>query len=688
MKNFRKTVSAVLAAAMAGSMLAVLPAPVSAANGLGTYECEEFEGVDQTWTSIYERQTPGYSGEGFAYLTAAPISIDIEVEEETMYQIDVRAVQVLSVDESRKQTISINGIDYSIEMPYTPEWKDMTFGVFRMKKGKNTITLKPIYGYAGYDTMTISKAELPEVKASATPVDPKATPETKALMKYLASEYGKHILSGQQEIYGGGHGVQTAIRYDAQADKCVDGNGKEYEIDKESYDKDEQGNKFPWHCMDETGFVYTYSTQNHNYTYNDYEQECRYLKELTGDYPAIRGFDLNCHNPGFAWEDGVTDRMIDWAKNKNGIVTISWHCTVPEQMDNFEIDKDGNITKISNDWQQFTYSNETDFVTANVMVEGTKENVFYNEAIKLAAAELKRLQDAGVPVIFRPLHEAEGNPGKKPGDGTGAWFWWSKEGAEVYNELWKYLYDKLTNEYGIHNLIWEQNLYAWSDDSALWYTGDDYVDMVGFDKYNTVFNRHDGGEANTPNEDAESKIFWQLVDFVNNGKIVSMPENSTIPSLANLQIEQAKWSYFCTWYDDRDKYISGENFQNADTVKELMQSDYCITLSELPADLYGDGKTTPTEPATEEKPTEEKPTDPEVPTGEVSTLCGDVDVSGKVDILDVISLNKNLMIGDKLTAQGIQNAITVPGKKAPDEADSLNILKYVVEILPELPVKE
>lgn len=687
MKKFRKTVSAVLAAAMAGSMLAVMPAPVSAANGLGTYECENFEGVDQTWTSIYKNETPGYSGEGFAYLTAAPISIDIEVEEEGMYQIDVRAVQILSKDEgkqlSRMQTISINGIDYTFVMPYTETWQDMTFGVFRMKAGKNTITLKPIYGYAGYDTMTISKAELPEVKASATPVDPKATPEAKALMKYLASEYGKHILSGQQEIYGGGHGVQTDIRYDAQADKCVDGSGKEYEIDKESYDTDEQGNKFPWHCMDETGFVYTYSTQNHNYTYNDYEQECRYLKELTGDYPAIRGFDLNCHNPGFAWEDGVTDRMIDWAKNKNGIVTISWHCTVPKQMDNFEIDKDGNITKISNDWQQFTYSNETDFVTANVMVEGTKENVFYNEAIKLAAAELKRLQDAGVPVIFRPLHEAEGNPGEQPGDGKGAWFWWSKEGAEVYNELWKYLFDKLTNEYGIHNLIWEQNLYAWSDDSALWYTGDDYVDMVGFDKYNTVYNRHDGGEPNTPNEDAESKIFWQLVDFVNNGKIVSMPENSTIPSLSNLQIEQAKWSYFCTWYDDGDKFISGENYQNADTVKELMQSDYCITLSELPADLYGDGTATPTEPPTDAKPTDTKPTD-----GEGSTLCGDVDLSGKVDILDVITLNKNLMVGDKLTEQGTLNAITIPGKKTPDEVDALNILKYVVEILPELPVTE
>lgn len=715
-KQIRKTVSVLLTAAMAAGTLALLPAQGAVAGGLGTYECETFEGVDQVWTSIYKNETPGYSGEGFAYLTAAPISVDIEIEEEGMYQIDVRAIQILSKDEgkqlSRMQTISINGIDYTYQMPYTETWQDMTFGVFRMKAGVNTITLKPQYGYGAYDTMTISKAELPEVKGAASLVDAKATPETKALYSYLASEYGKHILSGQQEIYGGGHGVQTDIRYDAENDKCVDGAGKEYTIDKDSYDTDEQGNKFPWHCMDETGFVYTYSTQNRNYTYNDYEQECRYLYELTGDYPAIRGFDLNCHNPGFAWEDGVTDRMIDWAKNRNGIVTISWHCTVPKQMYDvyqkdengeivkdasgnpvivtpaqFDIDEDGNITKISNDWQAYTYSESTDFKPSNVMIEGTKENVFYNEAIKLAAAELLRLQEAGVPVIFRPLHEAEGNPAPE-GKVSGSWFWWGREGAEVYNELWKYLFDKLTNEYGIHNLIWEQNLYAWSEESARWYTGDDYVDMVGFDKYNTVYNRHDGGETNTPNEDAESKIFWQLVDFVDNDKIVSMPENSTIPSISNLQIEQAKWSYFCTWYDDGDKFISGENYQNAETVKEMFQSDYCITLSELPKDLYGSAGEKPTEQTTEK--TTDTPT--EQPSEGASTLCGDVDENGKVNVIDVITLNKAFMVGEKLTEQGRINAVTTAAARSknadPTPTDALNILKRVVGLIPELPIKD
>lgn len=675
-KSMKKSIAAAAATALCLGMTSALPTTmVSAANGLGTYEVETLEGAD-VWTSIYENQLPGYSGEGFAYLTNNTITLEIEVEEEGMYQVDVRAAQILS-EEGRMQTISINGVDYTYEMPYLSEWTDVNFGVFRLKEGVNEIALKPMYGYGAYDTITISKAELPELKGTADLVDPDAIPEAKALMKYLHSVYGEYILSGQQEIYGGGHGIQTTIRYDAGADKCVDSDGKEYIIDKDSYDTDEQGNKFPWHCMDEkTGQVYNYDMQNHIYGYNDYNQECEYLYELTGHYPAIRGFDLNTHNPGFAWEDGVADRMIDWATNKNGICTVSWHCTVPTSMDDFEIDKDGNITKISDDWQQFTYSEKTDFMPSNVMIEGTKENVFYNEAIKLAAAELQRLQDAGVPVIFRPLHEAEGNPAPE-GAVSGSWFWWGKEGAAVYNELWKYLFDKLTNEYGLHNLIWEQNLYAWSDKSAEWYTGDDYVDMVGFDKYNTVYNRHDGGKPNTPNEDAESKIFWSLVDYVGNGKIVSMPENSTIPSMENMLIEKAMWSYFCTWYDDGDKFISGENYQNADTVKAVFQSEYCITLDELPANLYQwDGTSTP-------KPTDPKPTDEQPatePVGDGKNLCGDANEDGEVDLVDVILINKALMIGAEISEQGRKNA-DVDLNDEMDEVDSLNILKSVVKLV-------
>ncbi|MEE5993465.1 MAG: glycosyl hydrolase [Oscillospiraceae bacterium] len=648
--------------------------------GLGTIEAETLKGVDQVWTSIYENQIPDYSGEGFAYLTSNPISFKVEVEEEGMYRIDVRAAQILDQN-GRQQTISINGVDYTYNMPYLDKWTDVNFGVFRLKAGVNEIVFKPIYGYGAYDTITVEKAVLPTLTGDSVPCDPKATDETKALMKYLSSVYGKKILTGQQEIYGGGHGVQTSIRYDAQNDQCIDENGKVYTIIEGDYGEDDQGNKFPWHCTDETGIDYVYNTQNRCYGYNDYDQECNYLYKLTGEYPAIRGFDLNCHNPGFAWEDGVTDRMIKWGKN-NGIVTISWHCTVPKDMSTMEIDKDGNITALPDGWQDYTYDTKTDFVTANVMVEGTKEHAFYDEAIKLAAAELQRLQDEGIPVIFRPLHEAEGNPGNNA-DGSGSWFWWAKEGAETYKELWKYLYDKLTNEYGLHNLIWEQNLYAWSDESALWYTGDEYVDIVGFDKYNTEYNRHDG-KTTGPNEDAESKIFWSLVDYVGNKKMVSMPENSSIPSIENMVIEDAMWLYFCTWYDGESgapQFISGEAYQNPETVKNIFQSDVAITLSELPEDLYKwDGSSEDPTP-TEEQPTETNPT----PTDGDTIVYGDADCNGIVDIADVLLVNQHLLgIADMLD-EGKANA-NVDGNKVLDDSDALNILKSLVDLV-TLPIE-
>ena len=684
MKSMMRGLAALLAASMTMTCAGMFPATAAddavKALPLGTYEVEDFDGVE-TWTSVYEDQIPGYSGDGFAYLTATPITFYVDAPEETMYDISVRAAQILS-QEGRMQTIRVNGIDYTYDMAYTPEWTDMSLGVFRLKEGVNEITFTTNYGYCELDTVTIQEAVFPTLKGDATPCDPKATPEAASLLKYLNSVYGEYILSGQQEIYGGGHGVQTSIRYEASSDQCIDGDGKVYEIDKDSYDTDEQGNKFPWHCMDETGFVYTYNTQNRCYAYNDYEQECRYLYELTGEYPAIRGFDFNTHNPGYAWEDGVTDRMIDWAKNKNGICTASWHVTVPKEMSIMTVGEDGSLSFAEGtDWQSFTYALNSDFKTSNVLVEGTDEYYYFQECMRLLAVELQKLQDAGVPVLFRPLHEAEGNS-DADGDGSGSWFWWSKEGTEVYHQIWKLLYTTLTEKYDLHNIIWEQNLYAWSDASANWYTGDEWVDIVGFDKYNTQYNRHDGNTSG-PNFDAESKTFWSLVDFVDNGKLVAMPENDSIPSMDNMLTEKAMWLYFCTWYDGESgapQFISGDAYQTQENVKAVFQSEKCITLSELPANLYSMDVELPTQEAT--------PASTEIATGgdvlEV-TVWGDADDDGDADIMDVIAVNKDQLGSLTLKEQGKANA-DVDRSGDLSFKDAVYILQSLVDLV-ELPVE-
>jgi mannan endo-1,4-beta-mannosidase len=517
-----------VAAAIGVSMSAVLPASTADAEDesiIFTSECEDLElNGSEVWTSIYDRQMPGYSGTGFVYLTSGSFKFTVEAPEDGMYEITTRCAQILDQD-GREQTISINGSQYKYRFPYMEEWTDYSFGVHRLQAGENTIEILPQYGYACYDTITVKIADLPALDCEPTLVDQEATTETQNLMNYLTSVYGEHIISGQQEIYGGGNDGNTELEFD-------------------------------------------------------------YIYDISGKYPAIRGFDMMNYNPLYGWDDQTVERMIEWTTERNGICTACWHINVPINFDSYEI---GDAV----DWKECTYKPTEQFNTANAVIEGTKEYEYVQLTIKYLAEQFQRLQDAGVPVIFRPYHEAEGNGGL---NGEGSWFWWSSAGADVYIKLWKQLYTTLTEEYGIHNLIWEFNSYTY-DTSAGWYPGDDLVDIVAYDKYNVVYNRNDG-LSNCPNVDAISNIFYQLVDLTDGKKMVSMAENDTVPTVENLTTEKAGWLYFCPWYGE---HLMDSMYNDPDTLAEIYKSDYCITLDELPADwrtASGEVSTgTTTEPA-------------------------------------------------------------------------------------------
>lgn len=597
-RNLRRALSLSAAAALAAAqcvssgIAGTVAADTDASSFIYTIEGEDMTNDDgsaaQLWTSIYENQIPGYSGDGFVYLTGGTLSFTVDVPSDGMYDISVRGAQILN-EEGRFQTVAVNGSEYSKTVAYCNTWTDIDFGFVRLNEGENTISFLNKYGYLAIDTVTVSEAEFPDLSiATGKCSDPDATKETQSLMAYLKSVYGTHIISGQQTIYGGGHAVQTTIRYDAAADKCVDSDGVEYSFTEE--DKGEYNNEtVVWHCTGADGQVYSYNTQNRNYTYNEYDREITYLEETVGDAPAIQGFDFGANCPCYQWDDGVVERMIDWTKNRGGICTASWHINVPTTLADYTLGEPLDFSKT-------TYSEKTDFSPSNAMKEGTVEYDYWQLCIKNLAEQLLRLQDAGVPLIFRPLHEADGNYS----NGGTSWFWWGKEGPEVYNQLWKFLYNELTEKYGIHNIIWEQNLYAWSDTSVEWYSGDDYVDLVGYDKYNTQYNRHDG-KTSGPNLDSESGIFWKLYNEIAGAKMITMAECDSLPSLDNLLIENAAWGYFCPWYDEESspKFISGDDYQDKDELIKLYQSDYCITLSELPDDLFSNGGDITTDPTTQ-----------------------------------------------------------------------------------------
>lgn len=483
---------------------------VQASSALCSMECENAQLTTDliVTTSIYGQAKPGYSGNGFVWMqNSGTLTFEVSVPETGMYSISTRYMQELSSD-GRLQYLSINGANKgSFMLPYTTEWKDFSFGIHKLSKGSNTIQIKAGWGFAYFDTLTVDYAQLDSLEVQPTLTDEQASYETQLLMNYLTDVYGDYIISGQQEIYGGGN----------------DGN---------------------------------------------YELEFDWIYNLTGKYPAIRGFDFMNYNPLYGWEDGTTDRIIDWVNQKNGIATGCWHINVPRDFTSYTL---GEFV----DWKQATYKpTETNFNTANAVIPGTKEYEYVMLTIEDLAEQLLILQDNNVPIIFRPYHEAEGNGGL---NGEGAWFWWASAGANVYKQLWEMLYTELTQTYGLHNLIWTYNSYVYSTSPA-WYPGDDMVDIVGYDKYNTIYNRYDG-LSGVPNEDAITTIFYQLVDLSNGSKMVAMTENDTIPSVGNLVEEKSGWLYFCPWYGE---HLMSSAFNYPETLTELYQSDYVITLDELP----------------------------------------------------------------------------------------------------------
>ena len=144
------------------------------------------------------------------------------------------------------------------------------------------------------------------------------------------------------------------------------------------------------------------------------------------------------------------------------------------------------------------------------------------------------------------------------------------------------------------------------------------------------------------------------------------------------------WSYDgLTIYKEDDAFFGTGN--------EVRNDNICIyTDGKLIGGIEPDGSTyvpddqpTTTEPASSEPSDTTKPTSTTAPSDD--TMYGDVNEDGEVNLLDVLSLNRNLLTGEELTEQGKRNAdVDLDGK--PTSVDALNILKYTVKIVLELPV--
>lgn len=537
------------------------------------------------------------SGNAFSYLDqkGTKVSVDVTVEEAGLYELSICYCE--PYDPNKKvQYLNINGVNQGeVCFMHNLTFEETSGGIVMLEKGVNTIEFEAYWGYTMFDYLTIKPADekLKNLSPARQLSNKNASSSAKSLYSYLCDMYGNHIISGQQE-YCGSH------NYNLYADP-------------DNYIKDN-------------------------------EAEFDFLKEKTGKMCAIRGIDFLNYRSNATWDDNAAERAIQWVNEYKGIATVCWHWSVPSE----EGSTDCNF------YVESASANYTTFSISKALEEGTWENKVLMADIEEIARQLKKLKDADVPILWRPLHEAEG-----------AWFWWGAEGAENCKKLYRLLYDQLTNVYGLDNLIWVWTGYSYPTSSD-WYPGDDVVDIVGYDKYNAK----DG----LPNLSSISSTFYSLVQSTDGEKMVAMSENDTIPSLENLLKDKASWLYFCPWYMN---YLTSEQNNPVENLKEIYNSEYCITLDELP-DLknYVSDKTEPSTSSSNQNTSESN----------ISNIKGDANLDNLIDVADVVAVAS--YVGDNkanpLKEQGIKNSDVHSTGNGITADDALMIQQYLAKIIDNL----
>lgn len=307
---------------------------------------------------------------------------------------------------------------------------------------------------------------------------------------------------------------------------------------------------------------------------------------LTGKYPAIRFADLEGYTLNTTVEQmDVISACEAWSA-RGGIVGLMWHWDAPM-----------GISSV--------YAEETDFSLVDAMTDKeialmTQEEIdaLYDEAaiteqcytilrdIDLVSAELKKLAEKDIPVLWRPLHEASGD-----------WFWWGADGPYAYRWLWELLYTRMTEYHGLNNLIW-----IWNGQSADYLVGNKMYDIASLDIY-----LPEGADYSSRYEQ-----FVLLSRMTNGQKMLALSETSSVPDMNDMFRDNCIWSFFGLWYG---QYLIGEDgafsekFTSQKDMVALYNSEAALTLTDTAAH-FG---------MHEEEPTTEQTTETTAETTQKST---------------------------------------------------------------------
>jgi len=256
------------------------------------------------------------------------------------------------------------------------------------------------------------------------------------------------------------------------------------------------------------------------------------VKDVTGDYPAVYGFELG-HleiDAQINLDSVPFNKMKEFIREvyeRGGVVTLSWHLNNPLTGKSAWDAVPGTVASIlptgdKNDKYQVWLNNLAEFVS-----------------------DLKGSKGELIPIIFRPYHEL-----------NGSWFWWGKNHCtpEQFTQLWKWTVLYLRDTKHVHNLLYAYNTdrFANKDEYLERYPGDEFVDILGLD----IYQRGNGADANAQfvsdinrmlsdveSLSTEKNKIPALTEFGYN----SIPDNSWWTNVLWKGIQSHKISYVLGW---------------------------------------------------------------------------------------------------------------------------------------------
>lgn len=298
-----------------------------------------------------------------------------------------------------------------------------------------------------------------------------------------------------------------------------------------------------------------------------YENGRSDIKDVTGDYPAVMGFELGRleldHEVNL---DSVPfDKMrmfVKEAYEHGSVITISWHLNNPLTGKTAWDPSPGTVASI---------------------LPGGEKNTLYNTWLDKVAGfflSLKGNHGEYIPIIFRPFHEL-----------NGSWFWWSGKNctpAEI-NQLYQYTEKYLRDTKQVHNLLYAFNTdkFYSADEYLERYPGDDYTDIIGFDiyqAYNTGTNEQFMNAANNMLTMLDSIASTHnkipaLTEFGYN----NVPDSTWWTNVLLRVLKQHHPAYALAWRNagynkdgDAEFYVSYKGSESANDFKTFCDDQYIL----------------------------------------------------------------------------------------------------------------